>query len=102
MVEMSNMIVLKGSVIRLETDVIDFDGVTPLVPDTIEVKIYDAAKTLQDTITTGFGTYEDGRYYLDYLVEGSVMGEWKAVWTVVKDDKPDVDYIIFTVREVLE
>jgi len=86
-----------GSTIRIRNKIYDFDGVTPLTPDSQEVKIYDAEGILKETITDP--TLEsEGVYYVDFNIENSPDGNWKVVWKVTKGTKSDVETKTFLVE----
>jgi len=89
-----------GSTIRLKGILKDFDG-SPLVPDTKEIKIYDALDNLVDTIEDGaISAEEDGIYYYDYVIpSGKSLGKWYHRWSISKDSKPDIKEMEFEVIE---
>jgi len=105
MIEQYSGVILMGNTIRLKNTITDIDG-NPYTPDTLEIKIYDGKGVLVNTIensniqSEGTGT---GIYYVDYIVvaDNNNPGKWRAVWTVSKDTKPNVDYIEFEVIKVL-
>ena len=89
-----------GSTIRIENTVRDFSGnlVDPDV-DSQEVKIYDTQGQLKATITDAEISQESlGKFYIDYIIESSPDGYWKAVWKVKVNDKPDVETVKFIVE----
>jgi len=89
-----------GSTIRINNEVKDFDGnlVNPDVGSQ-EVKIYDGEGLLKKTITDAEISQEDlGKFYVDYIIENSPDGYWKAVWKVEVNSKPDIEAIKFLVE----
>jgi len=89
-----------GSTIRINNEVRDFDGnlVDPDVGSQ-EVKIYDNGGLLKDTIADAQISHESlGKFYIDYIIQGSPDGYWKAIWIVKVNDKPDVETIKFLVE----
>jgi len=85
-----------GSTVRIRNRIFDFDGVTPLEPDSHEVKIYNAQGELKETITD-VETESPGVYYFDYTIADNPEGHWKVVWKVVKDSITDVEILKFVV-----
>jgi len=91
-----------GSTIRINNEVRDFDGnlVDPDV-DSQEVKIYDTQGQLKKTIIDAEISQESlGKFYVDYIIEGSPDGYWKVVWKVEVNNKPDIETIKFIVEAV--
>lgn len=89
-----------GTTIRLRNTLTDYDG-SPLTPDSLEVRIYDSEGT---EVTGSPFTSPDvkleseGVYYLDYTIPtDGKAGKWKAKWTAVKAEKPNIDTINFPV-----
>jgi len=91
-------VVIIGSTIRIRNKVYDFDGTTPLEPDSHEVKIYNSQGELKDTLTE-VETESAGVYYIDYTLAGIPDGYWKVVWKVVKDAIVDIARLKFNVEE---
>lgn len=91
---------LPGDTIRIRNRITDYDDSLIESVDSHEIKIYDARKTLQTTITTASWD-PDGFFYITYTIPTTgVAGEWTVVWKVTKGGLDSIDKATFDVGEI--
>ena len=86
-----------GNTPRFRNNMLDYDGVTPLDPDTQSVQIFDGQKNLVTTISK-FIRDAPGNYYFYYTIPtDAIRGTWTLKWTAISGGLSSVSTFDFEV-----
>jgi len=95
--ESLKIVVIRGSTIRVENVIKDFDGAL-LDPDSHIIKLLKADGIQQGTDYTGPTKTAVGNYYQDMAIPADgTAGEWTVEWKVTKSSKDSIERVQFKV-----
>jgi len=90
------IIVIRGSEIRITNTIKDFDGST-LDPDSHLIRLYDPVGSQVGTTETS-PSGSGGVYYQDFTITADgVEGEWMVKWKITESGKISIEKIRFRV-----